>query len=260
MRMDDMVSHLESMGFKVTKKYITQYKHYQFEIEKNGNHMLTTFEYPADDAPVIRNEKQEAFLDGLVRAFEKEFEHKDAFDGVLDRLRLYARPRGFSVHVNKSSHIVFKQGRQRSWSFTHDDPEITTFVKLKERVDWLMDQVDEAFEKAEIRDYVTNDIKQTKGLIDMLRFRIKNVIFNDPATIVLWTDGTKTVVKFENETFDPEKGLAMAISKKALGNKGNYYNTFTKWLPKEEDDSDFLNWLKIMGDVFGAKTGEKEGK
>lgn len=64
---------------------------------------------------------------------------------------------------------------------------------------------------------------------------IKNVIFNDPATIVFWDDGTKTVVKAENEPFDPEKGLAMAIAKKALGNKGDYYNEFKKWLPKEEE-------------------------
>ena len=59
---------------------------------------------------------------------------------------------------------------------------------------------------------------------------IKNVIFNDPATIVFWTDGTKTVVKAENEEFDPEKGLAMAIAKKFLGNKGSYYNEFKKWI------------------------------
>ena len=63
---------------------------------------------------------------------------------------------------------------------------------------------------------------------------IKNVVFNPPATIVFWTDNSKTVVKAENETFDPEKGLAMAIAKKALGNKGNYYETFKKWLPKKE--------------------------
>lgn len=61
---------------------------------------------------------------------------------------------------------------------------------------------------------------------------IKKVIFNDPATIVFWNDGTKTVVKAHDEEFDPEKGLAMAISKKLLGNKGNYYNEFKKWLPK----------------------------
>ena len=63
---------------------------------------------------------------------------------------------------------------------------------------------------------------------------IKKVIFNDPATIVFWDDGTKTVVKAENESFDPEKGLAMAIAKKSLGNRGNYYNEFKKWLPEEE--------------------------
>ena len=65
---------------------------------------------------------------------------------------------------------------------------------------------------------------------------IKTVIFNGPATIVLWEDGTKTVVKCsERDTLDPEKGLAMAIAKKALGNRGKYYETIKKWLPKEEN-------------------------
>ena len=65
--------------------------------------------------------------------------------------------------------------------------------------------------------------------------KIKNVIFNEPATIILWADGTKTVVKCqEGEGYDPEKGMAMAISKKALGNKGNYCEVFKKWLPEEE--------------------------
>lgn len=64
---------------------------------------------------------------------------------------------------------------------------------------------------------------------------IKNVIFNDSATIVIWTDNTKTIVKADGEPFDPEKGLAMAISKKFFGNKGYYYDIFKKWLPKEEE-------------------------
>ena len=67
----------------------------------------------------------------------------------------------------------------------------------------------------------------------MLSLTIKDVIFNDPATIVFWMDGTKTVVKCQDEDiYDPEKGLAMAISKKALGNQGNYYNELKKWLGK----------------------------
>ena len=77
---------------------------------------------------------------------------------------------------------------------------------------------------------------------------IKNVIYNDPATIVFWSDGSKTVVKCgEDDEFDEEKGLAMAISKKALGNQGNYYNTFTKWLPGEEDCEElFKAFAKLL--------------
>lgn len=69
---------------------------------------------------------------------------------------------------------------------------------------------------------------------------IEKVIFNNPATIVFWSDNTKTVVKCGDEEFDPEKGLAMAIAKKFLGtNKSgsNYYNIFEKWIPKEESIS-----------------------
>ena len=91
--------------------------------------------------------------------------------------------------------------------------------------------------------YSENDVKTT---MEMYKFmngnyiqrvlpKIKNVIFNDPATIVFWSDGSKTVVKCQDDDwYDPEKGLAMAISKKALGNKGNYCNEIKKWLPEEE--------------------------
>ena len=65
-------------------------------------------------------------------------------------------------------------------------------------------------------------------------FKIKKVIFNDPATIVFWSDGSKTVVKAQNgEVYDKEKGLAMAITKKWFGNQGNYYNNIKKWLSKD---------------------------
>lgn len=71
---------------------------------------------------------------------------------------------------------------------------------------------------------------EKKRILEPLK--ITKVIFNYPATIVFWSDKTKTIVKCENEAFDEEKGLAMAISKKFLGNKGNYYNEFKKWLPE----------------------------
>lgn len=65
--------------------------------------------------------------------------------------------------------------------------------------------------------------------------QIKKVIFNNPATIVIWADNVKTIVKCDGEKFDPEKGLAMAIAKRLLGdNNGYYYEVFDKWLPKKK--------------------------
>lgn len=62
---------------------------------------------------------------------------------------------------------------------------------------------------------------------------IKDAIFAPPATIVYWSDGTKTVVKCsEKDIFDPEKGLAMAIAKRCSGNKGSYYKEIQNWVEK----------------------------
>ena len=62
---------------------------------------------------------------------------------------------------------------------------------------------------------------------------IKDVIFNDPATIVFWSDGTKTIVKCQKDTGDvysKETGLAMAIAKKAYGNRSNFNDILNRWL------------------------------
>lgn len=59
---------------------------------------------------------------------------------------------------------------------------------------------------------------------------ILNVIFNNPATIVYWKDGTKTVVKCQPcDEYSKEVGFAMCIIKKICGNKGNYNDLFEKW-------------------------------
>ena len=83
----------------------------------------------------------------------------------------------------------------------------------------------------EIMERRSNDMKNNHRVP-----QIKDVIYNDPATIVFWMDGTKTVVKCgDYDIYDPEKGLAMAIAKKTLGNQGNYYETFKSWLPEEDE-------------------------
>lgn len=64
---------------------------------------------------------------------------------------------------------------------------------------------------------------------------VKNVIFNNPATIIMWEDGTKSVVKCQNgEPFDPEKGFVMAYLKKMLGNDNTFNKEISKWVVVED--------------------------
>lgn len=75
-------------------------------------------------------------------------------------------------------------------------------------------------------------IKEETTMNCDIRSNIKDVIFNYPATIILWKDGTKTIVKAgKNDKYDPEKGFAMAIAKKMFGNEGNYYEVFKEYIP-----------------------------
>ena len=91
--------------------------------------------------------------------------------------------------------------------------------------------------------FTTRDIPSAKQILNLYEIYsqvcnliIKKVLYKNPATIVYWSDGSKTVVKCQREdTYDPEKGLAMAILKKMNGNTGYYYKEFKKWLPKEEE-------------------------
>ena len=102
-------------------------------------------------------------------------------------------------------------------------------------VDWTQTP----FEYPEVQVNVTLSPDHLIGVYDprshniLNNLTITNVIYNPPATIVFWSDKTKTVVKADSEEYDPEKGLAMAISRKMLGdNKYEYYHTFKHWLKK----------------------------
>ena len=45
---------------------------------------------------------------------------------------------------------------------------------------------------------------------------IKEVIYNDPAVIVFWSDGTKTTARCQDEVYDTEKGLLLCVAKKLV--------------------------------------------
>lgn len=77
-----------------------------------------------------------------------------------------------------------------------------------------------------LRAWHPHPVKKTDG--------IKKVIFHDPATIIIWKDGSKTIVKCqEGDTYSKELGLAMCFAKKFLGNKGNFNEIFKKHLKEE---------------------------
>lgn len=82
-------------------------------------------------------------------------------------------------------------------------------------------------------DRVMEEAVKKKEETTMTAASIKNVIFNPPATIVFWTDGSKTVVKCNaKEEFDPEKGMAMAIAKRCANNSDDFYKEIKKWVEK----------------------------
>ena len=80
--------------------------------------------------------------------------------------------------------------------------------------------------------------------------------FNPPMTIVLWEDGTKTVVKCQDgDAYSKETGLALCIAKKALGNQGNFNEVFKKWIPEEKKPVIVVRDAKTgrttrLGDIF----------
>ncbi len=53
---------------------------------------------------------------------------------------------------------------------------------------------------------------------NMMKYGVKEIIYNDAATIVYWTDGTKTVVKCnENDEYSEYAGFVAAVAKKMYG-------------------------------------------
>lgn len=120
--------------------------------------------------------------------------------------------------------LKFTFDKDTCWGWKHEHMVVT---KVRTR------DVRETLERIEHRIVKVFNIDLSK--LDVVIPAIKNVIHNDPATIVFWADNSKTVVKCqEGDIYDPEKGLAMAIAKKALGNRGNYCNAMKKWLPEED--------------------------
>ena len=123
-------------------------------------------------------------------------------------------------------------------------------------------------------------------------YGIEKVLFQNPATIVFWSDGTKTVVNcMDNvetkkkivdgkeviirkprkcDTYSKEAGLAMAIVKKWAGNNGNYNNIFRKFIPEmtEEEEKEIRpsiptceigRWYPSFADITAKGDTKQKG-
>lgn len=121
------------------------------------------------------------------------------------------------------------------YTYSYYKPSRESYMKFK--IEHKDNIVYEIIMEDKMGEFTLGAISDIKFIYQLPKFdhkQIKDVIYNNPATIVLWKDGTKTVVKCQKgDTYNPELGLAMCIIKKMCDNKGNYNDVFNKWLPKE---------------------------
>ena len=101
-------------------------------------------------------------------------------------------------------------------------------------------------------------------------FNINRVIFNGPATIVFWNDGTKTVVKCaEEEIYNKRTAIMWAIMKKAYGNSSRVNKALDELIEGDEasndnTENDFdvnssLRWAakNLINSMYGLKSAQK---
>lgn len=71
------------------------------------------------------------------------------------------------------------------------------------------------------------------------------VIYNPPATIAFWADGSKTVVKCDkDDVYDPKYGLALCYMKKALGSSRAFNDALRAG--REEEVRNFLKKYRYI--------------
>ena len=160
-------------------------------------------------------------------------------ENVARVLHLSKPDRIFDFEVIYESSYVFEPN---SVDFGIVDTDVSSTINEANRTKYNKMYVKKEDKKMDIKLYECGTF--VGGVVTKPQDLIKNVIFSGPCTIVQWTDGDKTIVRCENEDFDPEKGLAMAIVKKLFGtneSKTNYNDIFKKWIPEEEEVPEFLN-------------------
>lgn len=214
--MAQMDQYFEDRNIKVVRKYDKKYSRYTFTLSYAGVSRDYHFTYPMGDEYAEKCKKMTKFCEGAYECFDKE---------VRSQVHVtYMPSRGNGKSLLAAKHM-----------FDYIEQDITIQKKL-------YDMLNPA-NRISIEDLYPSTMIYPRPSTPV----IKDVIFNDPATIVFWKDGTKTVVKAQGEAFDPEKGLAMAFSKKMFGNDHDYYIQFLRWLKKAKKGAERKN-LEVKED------------
>lgn len=256
MKMQDMITWFEDRGFKATKEYKSNTSSYIFRIEKNDVSVEGTYLYNPSLSSWAANKAQTLFLSNMILKYNAAVDEykKEEVKNNMD---------------SRSSFPVIAAENNEGWLQIGNikyPVKITDLTVSTDGTDFRGTVIDP------ISDYIKYDttstmttgqwlkenpyvfgrkngktlyLKQMMNAIYGAPLTIEKVIFNPPATIVLWSDGTKTVVKAQGyDEYDPEKGLAMAICKKVMGNKGNYNNEINKWTDQYwEKRNEEVDWL-----------------
>lgn len=260
MRMDEMNKLFEEQGFEVERKWLTEKDCYEFHLRRDGEDWYCHYTYPNGASGAVASKHQKTFVEQTIRNFEKIYcsNHRSLQESFTELLMDFCQKH----HITLNSEVIvpgdkvelyFRKGVKQEridieWrniispmdALTAIERRLINIGMVKDTYIDCKVRNDSLSALSEAVYFMTNYdaggfAKLIKPVDKKLETRIKDVIFNPPATIVKWDDGTKTVVKVQNgEDYDPEKGLAMAISKKALGNKREYYHTFLHWLKKYE--------------------------
>lgn len=257
MKMEEMLGFLRRAGFVAVKQYDPNARAYVFTITKDGVTVTDNFKYPAGKDFALKDRLQREFMSNLMvvwenRKFYNRFKDKKGESNMKDNDNLmYALAQTTAGHL----HIMGEPYPVMVKDVTVNGlcaGEATTLLTV-EVVGRYGDPNDKLYPKypnnsdGTIRAVFNSlDLNQKRAVYEIIGRaingepsygrdlpKIKDVIFNPPATIVFWADNTKTVVKCqEGDDFDAEKGLTMAITKKIFGNKGNYCEEIKKWVKK----------------------------
>lgn len=253
---DDEISELDFYQEKsgMTKRVRLYDVYIRFEFGNDYDKILMWDYCYADNYSSIQNLKELAYIQGkpyspvntignLINIILAHLVKADPNDLDLKfRINLYkiAKRNYWNIDIYNTNPYDVKYTNPKNGNSSHiflrrpcdGQPTEVFFTDLEDELKSRLGAHDNSLDLMSISSNCLSSFSTEPGV----HFAIEKVIFNNPVTIVLWKDGSKTIVKVQDgDTFDKEKGLAMALLKKLLGNNGSYYKEIKRWTEDEND-------------------------